>query len=1210
MENKNKVYQTPSQSIPKAYLRESIPSSDFENFRVRLQDLLISINPSETEDHNKIWVIRFLNDTFYGENEYRANTYQNTDLAIYTDMHLPSQRPVVLFEFKGPGRPDMISHNNFCKKSFCELVLYYLREEIRNRNTDIKHLVITDCYQYFIFEKKLFYELFAKNSAFVNRVLEADQRGGDNTEYIYEKIIKPEIERVSQRIRYTYVDLNELKLIVRNKEKSAKSKKLAAVYKLFSPIYLLKKPFSSDHNKLNNGFYKELLYIMGVEEVVEKETHKIKRLKTNRQQYSLLEQAYDKLQDYDGVTTEEERFEAALGLVLVWIDRILFLKLLESQLIDFNKDNRVRFLDSEHIPGYDELFDLFRKVLAKPEEAREENICRRFPYAPYLNSSLFELSPLEQKYFSIGGIRLGSIEIYTGTKVKGLDGSRLKGQLSTLEYLFRFLDAYDFGGNTENADNLVRQEKKTIINASVLGLIFEKINGYKDGSFFTPGYITQYICEQTIKKAVVDKFNEVKGWNCESYDDLLETIDYRGAENRNEANQIVNSIRICDPAVGSGHFLVSALNQIIAIKSELGILQDHSDHPKRIKDYDIRIEDDELVVSDEDGEIFKYDPASTTSQRIQETLFEEKRTIIENCLFGVDLNPKSVEICQLRLWIELLKNAYYYRNEQGERRLQTLPNIDINIKQGNSLLSNFHVSAGEKIGKIKKFSEKIKDYKKLVREYKNCSNKDNKNNVKKSISLIKSWLIGGMQYDIFEDNTKLVQDFLTNAQVLEWMIEFPEVLDENGVFLGFDVIIGNPPYISLEQLKNDAKAYAKMHHKGDIEKKTYETLQPRGDIYTLFVERGLHLLRKGGRLSYILPNKWTKVMYGKPLRQLFLSQNLTDIVDFGDYQIFDDATTYTCIIEMTKEDSKGKIRISQMSRVQAETLSMDAEERKEIFQTKEMDDGIWVISSLANFHQVKRLQELFGTLSDYVGGECYRGLLTGLSKAFNIDEETFQSLKNTPGASDILRPFMQGRGQQAFGKPSIGSYLVFVPKGFTKQKMGTSATESEAWQWFSKQYPGIATWLLPFEKAAKSRSDKGDYWWELRACDYYDKFEKPKVFYQAFQTKPCFVYDESGTYCNNSMFFLSTKDKSLLSYLCSDLGWWLITEFCPRIQNGAQLIWDNFSQIPVPSELPKELQKFAEIMMTAVAEDNSQFCEQTKKELNVFLESYLLDKCY
>ena len=190
------------------------------------------------------------------------------------------------------------------------------------------------------------------------------------------------------------------------------------------------------------------------------------------------------------------------------------------------------------------------------------------------------------------------------------------------------------------------------------------------------------MCRETIRKAVIQKFNETKDWNCKDIDSLYDKI-----EDRQEANNIINSLKICDPAVGSGHFLVSALNEMIAIKNDLKVLQDRDG--KRLKEYHFEVVNDELIVTDEDGELFEYNPTNKESQRIQETLFHEKQTIIENCLFGVDINPNSVKICRLRLWIELLKNAYY----KNENELETLPNIDINIKCGNSLISRFELDA-------------------------------------------------------------------------------------------------------------------------------------------------------------------------------------------------------------------------------------------------------------------------------------------------------------------------------------------------------------------------------------------------------------------------------------------------------------------------------------------------------------------------------------
>ncbi|MBK7011243.1 MAG: class I SAM-dependent DNA methyltransferase [Saprospiraceae bacterium] len=284
-------------------------------------------------------------------------------------------------------------------------------------------------------------------------------------------------------------------------------------------------------------------------------------------------------------------------MTITWINRILFLKLLEGQLLSYHKgDKAYLFLNHNIIREFDQLDALFFQVLAKRFEDRNEHVSKILHQVPYLNSSLFEPTELEHDTLFISNLSDDkTIPIHAHTVLKAQHGAKRSGDLSTLEYLFAFLDAYDFSG--EGSED-IQEDNKPLINASVLGLIFEKINGYKDGSFFTPGFITMYMCRETIRRAVVQKFNEKKGWQCETIDQLYDKI-----EDRKEANALINDITICDPAVGSGHFLVSALNEMIAIKSDLKILQDRDG--KRLKEYVVEVVNDELIIKDkDDGELF------------------------------------------------------------------------------------------------------------------------------------------------------------------------------------------------------------------------------------------------------------------------------------------------------------------------------------------------------------------------------------------------------------------------------------------------------------------------------------------------------------------------------------------------------------------------------------------------------------------------------
>ncbi|MFM7190544.1 MAG: class I SAM-dependent DNA methyltransferase, partial [Microcystaceae cyanobacterium] len=644
----------PKQVLNRGYGKIKPDTETIQGFRANLSRLLERCDSQKSEEFHKNLLTDFLRQTYYGD-RYFINTKESSDLVIHNDKGADSSVGVI-FETKKPTKTsssEMPRVNHLNTKAVQQLVLYFLRERVTHGNIGVKHLVVTNIYEWFIFDAKLFEALFYGDRDLVKqfRDFEEGRLSGTKTDFFYKQIAEPAIAKVIDHLQFTYFDLRNLEQL-----------DLIDLYKIFSPEHLLKLPFVNDSNHLNKPFYNELLYIIGLTEVKEKGKKLIKpRAEGDRQKGSLIENTMSRLQSLGkiarlknperfGETEEERLFNVALQLSINWINRILFLKLLEAQLIKYHQGNQdFAFLDLTKVRNYNDMDSLFFDVLAREFNQRDKDIKDIFAQVPYLNSSLFEVTEIEHETIVLSNLKAKSLSIFGATVLKDEQGNRRTGQLDTLAYLLAFLNAYKF--DRDELEN-PQEDSEKLINASVLGLIFEKINGYKDGSFYTPGFITMYMCRETIRRAVVQKFNEVKGWNCEDLNDVDERI-----EDKKEANRIINSLKICDPAVGSGHFLVSALNEIIAIKSELRVLLDRSG--RSLKDYRVEVKNDKLLVYDDEGSLFAYHPHNAEKQRVQEALFHEKQTIIEGCLFGVDINPNSVMICRLRLWIELLKNANY-----------------------------------------------------------------------------------------------------------------------------------------------------------------------------------------------------------------------------------------------------------------------------------------------------------------------------------------------------------------------------------------------------------------------------------------------------------------------------------------------------------------------------------------------------------------------
>ena len=1214
----NLTTQTPQQSLSSEIIRLRPTEVDFVSFKTNLNTLLEKIDDAQTEENQKNNIRDFLLRAFYeGKNE--VNVKKKQDLVIHIGAVSESNVGVIVETKRATNKAEMITKGKPNVKAFHELVLYFMRERVDAKNDDIKYLIATNINDWFIFKASDFNRIFYSDKVFLKSYEDWRDKNkvSGNTEHFYNHIAKPFVEGLDETLLCTYFNLKDYE--------TANEADLIALYKIFSPFHLLKKPFENDSNALDKNFYTELLHIIGLEETKEKNKTLIKR-KAKPDSGSLLEKAIAKIDSkfsrFDqkkmfefGATREERIYNIALELCIVWTNRVLFLKLLESQLVAYHEnDAEYRFLNTKTINSFGELYVLFHDVLNKTIANREANISAKYAHVPYLNSSLFDFADVENLTTTVDELDNNINLALPNSSILRKIGETDK-DLPTLEYLFRFLDAYDFA--SEGKED-VQQENRSLINASVLGKVFEKINGYKDGSIYTPGFITMYMCRQAIRLAVVQKFKDETDFDSDSFDDLQSYVGrFYKADDIKRFNQHINDLKLCDPAVGSGHFLVSALNEILAIKSELGIFADTNGKP--FSQYAVKVANDEIVVTDRDNRPFRYTmrngkPATDEMQNLQRALFHEKQLLIENCLFGVDINPNSVKICRLRLWIELLKNAYY-KPADDYTELETLPNIDINIKQGNSLLSRFALDADLK--QALKTKDGIKDYRDKVYQYKNERNRDIKRQlldiiekiktdfsteIFKSHPLMRELLKYQKRFDefnsehLFEKYTVAerevgkrieqekinrvnveIEAIKTNAiykNAFEWRFEFPEVIDNDGNFLGFDIVIGNPPYIRQEEI-GELKDYLK---------KDYRVFTGTADILVYFYERGLHVLKQNGKFSFITSNKFMRANYGKPLRNFLGNFTLDEIIDFGDAPVFGGIAAYASIVNLQKTATE------QAHQTRVYTFPTDeyvpdfeASYRIDGFNVaqKDLTPNGWRLERLDVLDLLAKLRSKGTPLGEYVNGRFYRGIITGLNEAFVVDRVTRDRLiAEDASSAETLEPYLRGRDVKRWLVNYDDLFLIKIESSSNKKHAWTNKRNIEAEEIFSETYPAIYKHLNNHRQKLIKRDDQGMYFWELRACIYWHEFEQPKIILPAIEKRTAFALDEEGYFGNDKTNICVSPDAHfLVAILNSSVTWWIIQQTASGKQGGYYEFKPMYvSQIPIPKISPEAQAPFIKLV--------------------------------
>jgi type I restriction-modification system DNA methylase subunit len=706
-------------------------------------------------------------------------------------------------------------------------------------------------------------------------------------------------------------------------------------------------------------------------------------------------------------------------------------------------------------------------------------------------------------------------------------------------------------------------EVEVALDPEMLGKVFENLleveERGKSGTFYTPRPVVTFMCRKALASYLTHEVpipDETLSWlldEAETDEPVLGSnnqplLDAHSLPRplRERVERALEQVRVLDPAVGSGAFLLGMLALLVGVRRTL------------------------------------YRVAGVTMDRRTSLVQGWKRNFIRDCLYGVDIKREAIEIARLRLWLSLVVD------EVDPSEMEPLPNLDFKLIAGDSLVeaingmaiyptrpdtskisqlsltenetqqlihrlhelkdAYFQPEKGQSASSLKQ--EIVRMERRIVLEAlqdRNQQNQERLNLLSTSVmDARRNSMVNHAQIETLRCDIQTTQQAIADLEAGKTLPLFLYRLHFAGVFEeknGFDIVIANPPYVRHEQVPRETLKTLKA---------TYPDVQHgMADLYVYFYARVLELLHDGGTLAFISSNKFFRTGYGKGLRDLLAKQTQAQIIlDFGDTPVFD-AAAYPCIV-LT---AKGKPPSDYTYRGLTADNHIDLEKLNTIFdsmaQALPQTQGIYPPNrSSSTTALMEKLMSTGTPLKRYINGRMYYGIKTGLNKAFVVDQATRDHLvAEDQSSADVLKPLLRGRDLARYAIHSAGLWLICIESGWTLTAMGTrkKPSEAQAWEFFANRYPTIARHLEPFAERARKRDDQGQFWWELRPCVYYQEFEKPKIVYPDIAAQSKFSWDKSGFYVNNTSYCLPIGERYLCALLNSSLMAYLYDSLSPQI---------------------------------------------------------------